>query len=92
MNMHSPSPEGTVGVQIGWGATSTLLGGLLAWGGIGWLLDYWWGTRFATPIGAILGMVLGIYAVVMRYGRDPQPEHTDTTAPVPAADPASCER
>lgn len=59
------------GADMGWGATSTMLGGLFLWGGLGWLLDHWWGTRFATPIGAIVGLALGIYAVVMRYGRTP---------------------
>lgn len=49
-----------------------MLGGLICWGGVGWLLDYWWGTRFATPIGAILGMAMGVVAVVLRYGRPPQ--------------------
>ncbi|OJV30211.1 MAG: hypothetical protein BGO26_07620 [Actinobacteria bacterium 69-20] len=62
------------GAQLGWAATSTLLGGLVVWGGVGWLLDHWWGTRFATPIGTILGMALGVYAVVARYGRAPEDE------------------
>ena len=47
---------------------STLIGGFAVWGTVGWLLDQWWGTRFATPVGVILGMVLGIYAVVARFG------------------------
>lgn len=47
---------------------STLIGGFAVWGTVGWLLDQWWGTKFATPVGVILGMVLGIYAVVARYG------------------------
>ncbi len=61
--------DASSGAGLGWAATATLLGGLVVWGGIGWLLDHWWGTRFATPIGAVLGMALGVYAVVMRYGR-----------------------
>jgi F0F1-type ATP synthase assembly protein I len=57
-----------------------MFGGIVVWGGGGWLLDHWWGTQFATPIGAILGAALGVYAVVMRYGRDPE-EH-QTSRPV----------
>ena len=48
---------------------STLIAGFAVWGGIGWLLDQWWGTRLMTPIGLIVGMALGIYAVVARHGR-----------------------
>jgi hypothetical protein len=48
---------------------STLIAGFAVWGGIGWLLDQWWGTRLMTPIGLIIGMALGIYAVVARHGR-----------------------
>jgi hypothetical protein len=55
-------------VDQGWAAVSTLIGGFVVWGGVGWLLDRWWGTHFAMPVGVILGMALGVYAVVMRYG------------------------
>ncbi|MET3803429.1 hypothetical protein ABIB25_000413 [Nakamurella sp. UYEF19] len=47
---------------------TTLIGGFVVWGAIGWLLDRWWGTSFLTPVGLILGMALGIYAVVARHG------------------------
>jgi len=47
---------------------TTLIGGFLVWGGVGWLLDHWWGTRLMTPIGLILGMALGIYAVIVKVG------------------------
>lgn len=69
---HQPSSASS-GAQMGWAATSTMLGGLFVWGGAGWLLDHWWGTRFATPIGAVLGIALGVVAVVLRYGRPTQP-------------------
>ena len=58
----------SAGVDQGWAAVTTLIGGFVVWGGVGWLLDRWWGTRFALPIGVILGMALGVYAVVVRYG------------------------
>jgi len=56
------------GVDQGWAVMTTLIGGFAVWGGIGWLLDRWWGTTFLTPVGVIVGMALGIYAVVARYG------------------------
>ena len=58
-----PSP----GADEGWAVLGSLLSGLILFGGLGWLLDQWWGTRVMTPVGALLGMALGIYAVVMRH-------------------------
>lgn len=66
----TPTPsthrQGRNGVDVGLSALSTLVGGFLVWGGIGWLLDHWWGTRLMTPLGVLFGMVLGIYALVAR--------------------------
>lgn len=84
------TPSAPSGADQGWAAVSTLFGGFLVWGGVGWLLDRWLGTHFLTPIGVILGMALGIYTVVMRYGREPvAPRPTD---PVDEPPPASVER
>lgn len=80
------------GANIGWSATSTMLGGLALWGGIGWLLDQWWGTKWATPVGVILGLALGVYAVVMRYGRADLAEHQATGSQQAATKQTSLER
>ena len=58
---------------------STLIAGFAVWGGIGWLLDQWWGTRLMTPIGLIVGMALGIYAVVACSSGDRQRARADAT-------------
>lgn len=50
------------------GVTSRLLGGPLAFGGLGWALDHWLGTAFLLPIGAIVGVALALYVVWLRYG------------------------
>jgi len=60
-----PSPA----ANEGWAVMTTLIGGFLVWGGVGWLLDHWWGTRLMTPIGLILGMALGIYAIIAKVGK-----------------------
>lgn len=67
-----PSP----GADEGWAVLGSLLSGLLLLGGLGWLLDQWWDIRVMAPVGAVVGMALGIYAVVMRHaGRaDASPE------------------
>ena len=64
------------GVDQGWAVLSTMISGLVVFGGVGWLLDHWWDTRLMMPTGFVIGLALGIYAVVMRFGR---PETTGTT-------------
>lgn len=58
----------SAGANEGWAVLSTLIAGFVVWGGVGWLLDHWWGTRLMTPLGLLIGMALGIYAVVTRFG------------------------
>lgn len=50
------------------GVLAYLLGGVILFGGIGWLLDEWWGTGFAVPAGLLIGMTLSLYVVWLRYG------------------------
>jgi F0F1-type ATP synthase assembly protein I len=76
----------------GWAVMTTLIGGFIVWGGIGWLLDHWIGTRFLTPVGLVVGMALGIYAVVARFGLATGPKETRPTDPVDGPPPASSRR
>lgn len=50
------------------GVLAYLLGGPLTFGGFGWLLDQWWGTGFAVPVGLIGGMAISLYVIWLRYG------------------------
>jgi F0F1-type ATP synthase assembly protein I len=55
---------------IGWAITSTLVGGIVTVGGLGYLLDRVLGTETVfTAIGIVLGAVSGIYIVYLRWGR-----------------------
>jgi ATP synthase protein I len=55
---------------IGWAITSTLVGGIVTVGGLGYLLDRVLGTGTAlTAIGIVLGAAIGIYIVYLRWGR-----------------------
>jgi F0F1-type ATP synthase assembly protein I len=72
------------GADEGWAVLSTLISGIVIFGGIGWLLDQWWGTRLATPVGLVIGMALGIYAVVAQFGRSGAAQSTEK-APSPGA-------
>jgi ATP synthase protein I len=67
-----PSPsEGGKSPDTGGGYTALayLIAGIGLYGGLGWLLDAWLGTKFLLPIGIILGAGLGIFLVIRRYGR-----------------------
>lgn len=46
-----------------------LLAGPLTFGGLGWLGDWLLDTRFLLPVGVVLGMVLSLYVIWLRYGR-----------------------
>ncbi|HEX2069620.1 MAG TPA: hypothetical protein VHH54_05390 [Actinomycetota bacterium] len=48
-----------------------MLSALLVWGGVGFLIDWLAGTpKVFTAIGMILGAVLGIYLIYVRYGKE----------------------
>jgi hypothetical protein len=60
-----------VGMSTGIQITAYLLSGLLAYGGIGFLIDWLAGTGKAfTAVGMVVGAVFGIYLIYVRYGRD----------------------
>ena len=50
-----------------------LISGPLVYGGLGWLLDRWLGTRFLVVVGLIGGMALAIYLINFRYGMGRRP-------------------
>jgi ATP synthase protein I len=58
-----PSGEGAAWTILGY-----LITGPAVYGGLGWLLDEWLGTRFLLPVGIIAGMAMAIYVVILRYG------------------------
>jgi F0F1-type ATP synthase assembly protein I len=57
------------GAEIVWAIVGYLLAGVIAWGGIGWLLDRWLGTRLFVPIGIVVGFAGAFYLVIRRYGK-----------------------
>ena len=56
------------GADVVWSIIGTLVAGVLAWGGIGWLLDRWLGTSFLVAVGIIVGMAGAFYLIIKRYG------------------------
>ena len=54
----------------GFTIASTMLAGMLVWGGLGYLLDrVIWSERVFTALGIIVGAAGGGYIVYLRYGR-----------------------
>jgi F0F1-type ATP synthase assembly protein I len=59
------------GADAAWVVLGTLIAGLIAWGGIGLVLDLWLNLRWLfLPIGMVLGTGTAIYLVYLRYGRE----------------------
>jgi F0F1-type ATP synthase assembly protein I len=58
------------GLGTGWAVTSTMIGGMVAWGALGFLADRLVGTdNVFLAIGVVLGALGGTYIVWLRYGR-----------------------
>ncbi|MDR0836869.1 MAG: AtpZ/AtpI family protein [Propionibacteriaceae bacterium] len=61
--------EDSDGTPDGSRVFSELLAGVLLYGGIGWLLDrFWLGSGWATMIGVLFGLLLGMFIAIKRYG------------------------
>jgi ATP synthase protein I len=64
----APEPPPVRGVDP-YAVISYLLGGVILYGGIGWLLDWWLGTRGFVGGGIVLGAAAGVWLVWLRYSR-----------------------
>jgi ATP synthase protein I len=53
----------------GWQILSYMLGGMILYGGIGWLLSHWTGIVVLFPLGMILGIGLSVAMIIFRFTR-----------------------
>ncbi len=53
----------------GWRVFSYMLGGMLIYGGIGWLIGHFTGISLLFPMGMILGIVLSVVMIIFRFTR-----------------------
>ncbi len=53
-------------MDAGFRVLSTLIAGVLIYGGLGWLGDHALHTRFLVAIGIVLGAGLGVYTSIRR--------------------------
>lgn len=62
----STSPNSDVGMRI----FASLLAGIVAYGGLGWLADKALDSQWFMPLGMVIGLALSIYAIIRKYGSD----------------------
>ncbi|NUS73312.1 MAG: hypothetical protein HOQ05_07895 [Corynebacteriales bacterium] len=55
------------GANVGWAIVATLISGIVFWGGVGWLIDWWLGTKFIVGIGIVLGAIGAIVLIFKKY-------------------------
>lgn len=74
-----------------WQAFGYIVGGVGFYGGVGYLLDRWWGTSFMVVVGILTGAVLGIYLTVTYLAHTGQRHQAQPDDPPddPAADDAA---
>jgi ATP synthase protein I len=53
----------------GWQILSYMLGGMILYGGVGWLVSHWTGIAILFPLGMILGIGLSIAMIIFRFTR-----------------------
>jgi ATP synthase protein I len=56
------------GLNIGWTASSYLLSGMAAYGGIGWLIGRAVHVELLFPIGMLVGLAISIGFIIWRFG------------------------
>ena len=63
------NPPGTPKASAGWAVSSYLIGGMIFYGGVGWLIGRWTGITALFPVGLLLGLGLALALVIFRYAR-----------------------
>jgi ATP synthase protein I len=53
----------------GWTVFSYLIAGMLAYGGIGWLIGHFTHIELLFPIGMLVGLAISVGWIIYRYGR-----------------------
>ncbi len=67
------------GLEIGWTVFSYLIGGMIAYGGIGWLIGRAVHVAVLFPIGMLVGLGISLGYVIYRYGRPPRADAKELT-------------
>ena len=57
-----------VTVGTGWTAFSYLISGMLAYGGIGWVIGHFTHISLLFPVGMVIGLAISVGWIIYRYG------------------------
>jgi ATP synthase protein I len=60
---------GTPNEADGWRYFSYMIGGMVFYGGVGWLIGRWTGIPSLFGLGMILGIVLSVVMIILRFTR-----------------------
>jgi ATP synthase protein I len=63
------SQDDTLTMGSGWNVFSYLIAGMLAYGGIGWVIGHFTRISMLFPIGMLVGLAISIGWIIYRYGR-----------------------
>ena len=55
--------------NAGWAIFSYLIAGMAFYGGLGWLISRWTHIGVIFPVGMLVGLGVGVFAVIYKYGR-----------------------
>jgi F0F1-type ATP synthase assembly protein I len=58
--------------NAGWSIFGYLISGMAFYGGLGWLIGHFTHLPVLFPIGALVGLGVGIFAIFYKYGRSQQ--------------------
>lgn len=64
----APEPS-TPSPHEGYRIFSYMIGGMVFYGGLGWLIGHWTGISILFPMGMILGIVLSVVMIIFRFTR-----------------------
>jgi F0F1-type ATP synthase assembly protein I len=65
----SSAEGGAKGIGVGWTVFSYLIAGMVAYGGIGWLVGRAVHVAALFPVGMLVGLGISLAYIIYRYGR-----------------------
>ena len=65
----SERPGGERPEAAGWSVFSYMIGGMVLYGAIGWLIGRWTHVPLLFPIGMLVGLALAITLIILRFTR-----------------------
>jgi ATP synthase protein I len=68
-----------LGLGTGWTISSYLIGGMAAYGGIGWLVGRSVHISMLFPVGMLVGLAISLGYIIYRYGRQDAVARKETT-------------